>query len=78
MGIQRGLASRQAREPRDKLCVSIVFDQLDFISVIGYFIDYLGIHFGWLNHRHSGITFQILSCTYFGIFLFRLLLFLFC
>jgi hypothetical protein len=33
--------------------VSIVFDQLDFISVIGYFIGYLGIHFGWLNHRPS-------------------------
>jgi hypothetical protein len=52
-GTQRGLACQQAREPRDKSYVLIVFDQLDFIPVIGYFIDYLGIHFGWLNHRHS-------------------------
>jgi hypothetical protein len=49
-GIQRGLACRQAREPQDKSCVSIVLDQLDFILVIGYFIAYLGVHFGWLNH----------------------------
>jgi hypothetical protein len=33
-GTQRGLACRQAREPRINL-VSIVFDQLDFIPVIG-------------------------------------------
>jgi hypothetical protein len=30
-----------------------MLDQLDFIPVIGYFIGYLGIHFGWLNHRLS-------------------------
>jgi hypothetical protein len=52
-GTQRGLACRQAREPRDKSCVSIVLDQLDFIPVIGYFIGYLGIHFSWLNHHPS-------------------------
>jgi hypothetical protein len=52
-GTQRGLACRQIREPQDKSCVSIVFDQLDFIPMIGYFIDYIGIHFGWLNLRHS-------------------------
>jgi hypothetical protein len=52
-GTQRGLACRQAREPQDKSCVSIVLDQLDIIPVIDYFIGYLGIHFGWLNHRPS-------------------------
>jgi hypothetical protein len=52
-GAQRELACQQAREPRDKSCVSIVLDQLDFIPVIGYFIGYLGVYFGWLNHRPS-------------------------
>jgi hypothetical protein len=52
-GTQRGLACQQAREPRDKSSISIVFDQLDFILVIDYFFGHLGIHFGWLNLHPS-------------------------